>query len=104
MNHAGRVAPFRKLLRAAFDGSSSRKPQRQLVRGMEVERPAQRPGLDERAIAPECVAHVVLRDSVNASRELQLGRGLNLRVDPTERADDLDEPFRSGAFDEEVTP
>jgi hypothetical protein len=48
-------------------------PQRELVGGMEVERAAQRPRLDERAVAPERVADVLLGDPVDARGELQLG-------------------------------
>src|SRR5262249_41387089 len=73
-----------------------REPHRQLTGGMEMERPAQRPCLHERAVAPERVAHVLLHDPVDARRELQLGGRLHLCVDPADLTRDVDE--RGGAL------
>ena len=53
---------------------------------MQVQRPAQRPCLHERAVAPERVAHVLLRDAVDARGQLQLGGRLHLRVNSADLA------------------
>ena len=58
---------------------------------MQVERPANRPRLDQRAIAPQRIADVLLEDSVDAGVQGELGRGLDLRVDPTRVVRDLDD-------------
>ena len=47
---------------------------------MQVERPAQRPCLHERAVAPERVADILLGEAIDAGGELQLGGRLHLRV------------------------
>ena len=76
------------------DRSPRRGPQGELVGGMDVERAAQRPRLHELTPLPERVAHVGLRDPVDASRELELGGAHHLRVDAADVTDDLDEPVR----------
>src|SRR5262249_47170172 len=92
VQHAGRVGPRRKLVARR----ARREPQRQLVGGMKMERAAQRPRLPERPLAPECVTDVLLRDSVDARGELQLGGRLHLRMDAARLARDVDE--RRGAL------
>ena len=70
---------------------------------MEVEGPAQRPRLHELPAVPERVANVLLRYHFDPSGDLQLGRHLNLRMDPTCLVHDLDEPVRSRALGERAT-
>src|SRR4051794_7966724 len=91
MNDAVRVGPRRKCLRLPGGGAVRREPERQLVRRMQMQRAAQRPCLHERPVAPQRVAHVLLRDAVDARRELQLGRRLPLRVDAGDLPCDVDE-------------
>ena len=59
-----------------------------------MQRPAQRPGLHERAVAPERVANVGLRDAVDARRQLELRGRLNLRMDAADTPHDLDQVGR----------
>ena len=67
---------------------------------MEMKGPAQRPRLHELPAVPERVADVLLRDPLDASGELQLGRRLNLRVDATRLVHDLEESLRTRALGE----
>lgn len=69
-----------------------------------MERSTQRPGFDERAVAPECIANVLLRDPFDAGSKLQLGGGLHLCMDPTDLADDLDEPLGVGTLGQMAAP
>src|SRR5262249_40847244 len=62
VDDAGGIGP----LGHSLAPSAGREPERQLVRWMEVERSPQRPRLDERAVAPEGVAHLLLGDAVDA--------------------------------------
>ena len=54
---------------------------RQLVGGDQVQRPAHRPGLDQRPVAPQGVADVVPGHPVDAGMDRQLGRADDLRLD-----------------------
>jgi ketol-acid reductoisomerase len=65
-------------------------PQRQLVGGQQVQRPAHRPGLDQRALLPQRARHRVGREVVDPRPRRQLGAGHDLGVQPAERARDLD--------------
>jgi hypothetical protein len=102
MEDAVRVAPFGNFLRSAGNRAASGEPELQLVRGMQVKRSAQRPGFDERTVAPKRVAYSLLGDALDTGRQLQLGGGLNLRVDPADVVDDVDKPLSLGAFGEEA--
>ena len=64
-----------------------------------MKRSAHRPRLDQRSSLPQRRPDVGLHD-VDAGGELQLGRRLNLRVDATRLADDLEEPFCARALGE----
>jgi len=61
---------------------------------MQVERAANRPRLDQRAIAPQRIADVLLDDSIDAGVQGELGRGLDLRVDPARVVRNLDDALR----------
>jgi hypothetical protein len=69
-----------------------------------VKRSAQRPGFDERTVAPERVAYILLGAALHAGRQLQLGGRLNLGMDPADIVDDVDEPLSFGALGEEAAP
>ena len=66
---------------------------RQLVRGDEVQRAAHRPGLDERPLAPQGVAHGVPGEAVDPGVERELGRAHDLGVDGNVVPDNV-EPSR----------
>jgi len=76
-------------------------PQQQLAGGVEVERSADRPGLDERPLLPDRLPNVGLRHSVDPRTELQLGRRLQLGLDAAHRAHDLDESLAAGPVAQE---
>jgi hypothetical protein len=59
-----------------------------------MQRPTQRPRLDEPPVPPERVAHILLRDAVDARGQLQLGRGLHLRVHTADSPHDVDQLIR----------
>ena len=61
------------------------------------------PGLDERAVLPQCGSDIGLHESVEPGRELQLGRRLHLRVHAAQRARDLDEPVAVRALGQRRT-
>jgi hypothetical protein len=84
----------------AGDGAPRRVPERELLRRMEVERSADRPGLDERALLPDRRPDFRLLDSLDPGRKLQLGRCLHLCVDAAHRTHDLDEPVTARAVAE----
>src|SRR4029077_20031861 len=103
MKGARRIAPRRQAFSVAgVHGTPCRVPERQLSRRMQVERPAYRPRLDQRAIVPQRIAHVLLDDSVDAGVQGELGRGLDLRVDPARVARDLDDALRPCPFRHEA--
>ena len=90
------IAPRWKPLVGRTTGCAPRRvPECQLAGGMEVQRAAERPGLDERPLLPERRPDVGLPQAVEPRRQLQLGRRLQLCLRTAQRAHDLDEP--SGA-------
>src|SRR4051794_501217 len=89
MHNAVRVRPRRELLRSTANCALRREPERQLVSRVEMERAAQGPRLDERALTPQRVANVLLREPVDARRQLQLGGRLHLRVDSANLSRDV---------------
>ena len=97
MNHAVRIAPLVEAAVRRRHGAPRREPKRELVGGVEVERPAERPRLDEVAPLPQRRADVRLRQTVDARGELQLGRRLHLGVNPADVPDHVDELFRRRA-------
>ena len=82
------------------DGAPRREPQRELLRRVEVERPADRPGFDERALLPQRRADIGPLDSVDPGRKLQFGRCLHLRVHAAHGAHHLDELAAPGTLGE----
>ena len=87
-----RIDPGFQLLRlAGAHGSCGGVPKRQLIGWMKMEGSAQRPRLHELPALPEHVADVLLRDPVDAHRELQLRRCLDLRVHAAEVVDDFEQ-------------
>ena len=91
-----RIDPRFQLLRLARPhGSCGRQPQRQIVSRMEVEGAAQRPRLHELPAFPERVADVLLHDPIDARRELQLRRRLNLRVHAADVVNDFEQTVRA---------
>src|SRR4029453_19465380 len=81
--------PRRQPFTRPRDRAARREPERELVGGRGVQRAPQGPRLHERAVTPERVADVLLRDAVDARAQLQLGRGLYLRVDAADTPHDL---------------
>jgi hypothetical protein len=61
-----------------------------------MQRSAQRPGLDERAVIPERGANVLLGNAVHARADRELRGCLHLRVDAADVPDDLDQLCRAG--------
>ena len=99
MDDAGRIGPRgQRLAGRAEDRAPCGEPERQLAGGVEVERPAERPGLHQLTPLPERCADVGLCDAVHAYRELQLGGRLHLRVHAADGARDLDEPVAARPF------
>lgn len=78
-------------------------PERQLTGGMQMKSSAQRPGLDQPPSFPELLANVCLGEPVDTHRELELRRGLNLRVYAAKIANDLDEPISARAIGQRGT-
>ena len=101
VNRARGIAPGRQPpIARAGDGAPGRVPERELLRRMEVERSADRPGLDERALLPQRRSDIGLLDSLDPGCKLQLGRCLHLCVDAAHRTHDLDEPIAARAIAE----
>jgi hypothetical protein len=67
---------------------------------MEVQRSADRPGLDERTLLPHRRSDIDLLDSLDPGRKLQLGRCLHLCVDAARVTHDFDEPVTARAVAE----
>jgi hypothetical protein len=65
-------------------------PEGQLIRRMQVERSAQRPGFHEQPSLPEGLPNVALGDPVDTRGELKLGRRLHLSVHAAEVVCDID--------------
>ena len=91
MQHARRVAPSGQSLVGRGSRAPRCVPERQLAGGVEVQRSAERPGLDERALSPHRVPDLGLCQSVDACRELQLRGRLPLGLHAAQGAHDLDE-------------
>jgi hypothetical protein len=91
MQQTVRIRPRFQLGPLRRERAARRQPERHFVGRMQVERAAQRPRLHQPAVAPERVADVLLRDAVDTRGQLQLGRGLHLRVDAADATDDVDE-------------
>src|SRR5580765_4338366 len=103
MKGARRIAPRRKAFPVAGVHRTPRGvPERQLGGRMQVERSANRPCLDQRALAPQRIAHVLLDDPVDAGVQGKLGRGLDLRVDPARAMRNLDAALRPCPFRHEA--
>src|SRR5919106_3574219 len=66
-------------------------PERQLAGGMQMESSAQRPGLDQQTPFPERLPDVALGDAIDTCGELELRRGLNLRVHTADVVSNADE-------------
>ncbi len=107
MDNAGGVAPLREILRLvkgdSRGGALGGEPERELVGGMEMERAAECPRLDELAPLPQRCPDVRLRDAGDAGRELQLRRRLDLRVHAPDLAGDLHESVAAGRMREEAS-
>ena len=95
MHNTLRVGPRLELGRPRGERAPRGQPERELAGRMEVQRPAQRPRLDERAVAPQRLANVLLCDPVDARGKLQLSGRLHLRVDPADVVSDLQEIGRA---------
>ena len=77
---------------------------RQLVRGDQVERPAHGPGLDQRAVAPQGVPHVVAGHALDAGMDRELGRADDLRLHRDVVADDVEHRLARRALLEVLPP
>src|SRR5580765_3703911 len=103
MKGARRIAPRRKAFPVAGVHRTPRRvPERKLGGRMQVERAANRPRLDQSAIAPQRIAHVLLDDLIDAGVQGELSRSLDLRVDPARVARNLDDAFRPCTFRHEA--
>ena len=101
MSDAGRIDPrVQPGGRRPGRRAPGREPERQLVRGMQMQRSAHRPGLDQRAPFPQRVADVAASDAVDARSKLELGGSLNLRMDSANVASDVDQPVGGGTIGE----
>src|SRR5581483_4039122 len=92
-----RIAVVRK-------GAEPGEPEAELGGGQDVQRPAHRPQLHERALLPERVRERIGLEPLDAGPEAQLRRGHQLRVQPADSPDHVDELARSRPLDEPVAP
>src|SRR5204863_6558908 len=73
-------------------GAKRAHPEREVIRGDDVDRSADGPGANERLLDPERVPHVLLRHTGDARRKGELGGREELGLETAHVADGIDEP------------